>query len=196
MTLAPDTLLFTEPVIGFRAWRLRVGKSTLTPHGLRFTAPPWEPGVNTARCYKSCHVEQRIPVFVKGGPVYPHDPDDAPHNYCQCGLYAFHQLEPRRHETDRRTTMEATFVAVGAIKAWGRIQVHQAGFRAQHAMILALEIPTNEQDRAIAKRAAEHYNVPLLPADLLQLEARQHGQSLPAEAMPVVLWREGVSHER
>ena len=53
---------------------------------------------------------------------------------CMCGLYAL--TDP----ADRRLDFRAD-QAVGAIAAWGDLEVHRTGFRAEHACVTALALP-------------------------------------------------------
>lgn len=89
----------------------------------------WEVGVNTAAC-------------ARGGRHV------APHQDCMCGLYAFHHLHPQLRGEP----------VVGAIAAWGDMEVHRDGFRAQHASVIALA--SNGRG---ARAAAARYGVPLVP---------------------------------
>jgi glycine cleavage system H lipoate-binding protein len=96
---------------------------------------PWSAGVNTARCARgAAHV--------------------APATDCSCGIYAF-------HHPSRRLTCEPF---VGAIAAWGDMEIHRDGFRAQHAVVLAL---AGARTPALTK-AAERYGVPIVPRSALQ----------------------------
>jgi glycine cleavage system H lipoate-binding protein len=98
-----------------------------------------------------------------------------------CGLYAL--TDPGDRRLDFRADQ-----AVGAIAAWGELEVHRTGFRAQHACVTALALPDRagyEQREALA-RAAERYGVPLVAADRLSDEALRHGAPLPDD-----LWTPG-----
>jgi glycine cleavage system H protein len=93
-----------------------------------------------------------------------------------CGLYAL--TDP----ADRRLDFRAD-QAVGAIAAWGDLEVHRSGFRAEHACVTALALPDRagfDQREALA-RAAERYGVPLVAADRLSDEALRHGAPLPED---------------
>ena len=118
-------------------------------------ALPWQPGANRAVCARDVR----------------HAPPVAD---CMCGLYAL--TDP----ADRRLDFRAD-QAVGAIAAWGDLEVHRSGFRAEHACVTALALPDRagfEQREALA-RAAERYGVPLVAADRLSDEALRHGAPLP-----------------
>jgi glycine cleavage system H lipoate-binding protein len=145
---------FLEAVVGFRAWHLD-GDGLLRPW--TFTALPWAPGINRAVCARD--VRHRPPV-----------------GDCMCGLYAL--SDP----SDRRLDFRAD-QAVGAIAAWGDLEVHRSGFRAQEACITALALPdragVDQRDRL--ERAAARYGVPLVAARELSAEGFRHGAPLPEE---------------
>jgi glycine cleavage system H lipoate-binding protein len=148
---------FLQAVVGYRAWHVE-DDGTLRPW--TFTALPWQPGANSAVCARD--VRHAPPV-----------------TDCMCGLYAL--ADP----ADRRLDFRAD-QAVGAIAAWGDMEVHRSGFRAEHACVTALALPARvgfEQREALA-RAAERYGVPLVAADRLSDEALRHGAPLPDELWP------------
>jgi glycine cleavage system H lipoate-binding protein len=151
-----------EAVVGYRAWHIEPD-GQLRPW--TFTALPWQPGVNTAVCARD--VRHAPPV-----------------GDCMCGLYAL--TDP----ADRRLDFRAD-QAVGAIAAWGELEVHRTGFRAEHACVTALALPERagyEQREALA-RAAERYGVPLVAADRLSDEALRHGAALPEDFVaPAPAW--------
>jgi glycine cleavage system H lipoate-binding protein len=137
---------FIEPLIGFRAWHLN-GDGALVPWALS-GAGAWEPGVNTAVCHAG----------------KSHAPPAAD---CMCGLYALaSSRDPRLHGLDGQI--------VGAVAAWGDIELHRTGFRAEHAAVVALAEP--EGGHPAAPRAAARYDVPLVPRDELEITARRFGR--------------------
>lgn len=140
---------FIEPLIGYRAWHLN-RDAELVPWSL-MGAGPWVPGVNTAVCHAGKH-------------------HHAPASKCMCGLYALGSPRDRRlHGLDTQI--------VGAVAAWGDVELHRTGFRAEHAAVVALAIP---QDSALerAQRAADRYEVPLVPRNELELTARAFGRPI------------------
>ena len=148
---------FFAAVVGYRAWHVE-DDGTLRPW--TFSALPWTPGANRAVCARDVR----------------HAPPVAD---CMCGLYAL--TDP----ADRRLDFRAD-QAVGAIAAWGELEVHRTGFRAEHACVTALALPDRagfEQREALA-RAAERYGVPLVAPDRLSDEAQRHGASLPDDFLP------------
>src|SRR3954451_15013960 len=142
---------FVEAVVGYRAWHIEAD-GLLRPW--TFTALPWQPGANRAVCARD--VRHMPPVAD-----------------CMCGLYAL--TDP----ADRRLDFRAD-QAVGAIAAWGDLEVHRTGFRAEQACVTALALPDRAgfEQRAALARAAERYGVPLVAADRLSDEALRHGAPL------------------
>jgi glycine cleavage system H protein len=150
---------FVEAVAGYRAWHIE-DDGLLRPW--TFTALPWQPGANRAVCARDVR----------------HEPPVAD---CMCGLYAL--TDP----SDRRLDFRAD-QAVGAVAAWGDLEVHRTGFRAEQACVTALALPERAgfEQRAALARAAERYGVPLVAPDRLSDEALRHGAPLPDD-----LWTPG-----
>lgn len=149
---APDLI---EAVIGYRQWR----SPGNTLRGL-IEPTPWPPGETmTAACrYAWRKVD--------------HDDVEAPRSDCSCGLYAW-------HDRPLQAVGDANRMVLGAIKAWGRIEVHHGGFRAQHAQIIALA----GAGRRVAWLAGR-YGVPAVPADRLAAFASEHGTPVPDALRP------------
>lgn len=162
MSLAPD---FIQPAAGYRAWRVGQ-RGELLPFGV--TAGPWARGVNEATCER--HFIGWRPTTIHAAP----DPD------CTCGFYALH--DPSDERLDFYTRAGSTHnPAVGAIAAWGDMQVHRTGFRAQFACVIALaEHPRMPRcEREAVRRAAERYGVPFVPWDELRAAALREAAPLP-----------------
>ena len=153
---APD---FVEPIVGYRTWHVMEGELVPWSAG---KAGSWVPGVNTARCL--------------------HEPDRPGHHppvaHCSCGLYALADANDDRLWPDQD--------AVGAVVAWGDVEVHRAGFRAQYATVVALALPANAEPRHEAKlrAAAARYGVPLVPPDRLTDAALEYGRPIAFDAIP------------
>ena len=96
-----------------------------------------------------------------------HDPPGAG---CRCGIYAFHPFgdaaEAFEEDVDAPEPGYARAVGwtiCGVLSAWGRIEVHQEGFRAQRARLEALSCPRTGRARRTtrrSKRSARLYGVP------------------------------------
>ena len=66
----------------------------------------------------------------------------APGNSCQCGLYAYHPGRRSATEVFPDPNLDLySLRASGLVEAWGRVEVHLDGFRAQYARPLALILP-------------------------------------------------------
>jgi hypothetical protein len=146
---------FAFAVAGYRAWQL-------APAGVLFplaipAAPPWEPMVNRARCF--------------GGRC--HDAHEAPGHHCKCGLHALRDPDDER--------LKLGHPAVGAVAAWGEIEVYAAGFRAEYASVIAL---ANTRSRSTGpparlREAARRYGVRLVSLADLEAAAREFALPLP-----------------
>lgn len=96
----------------------------------------------------------------------------APEGGCTCGLYAFHDPPPAPSPG-----------IVGAIKAHGQLESHHAGFRAEHAQIVAL-VHRHARPSRRELRAAARYEVPLVDLGDLAAAASQYGRPLAAGQRP------------
>ena len=119
----------------------------------------WLPGVNTATCWRRHH--------------------QAPSRLCDCGFNALHRLPESDDERHRGTIL-------GAIAAWGQIDVHRRGFRAQHASVIALAEGgvARPPSRRRLLRAAERYSVPLVPSGSLSAVAMGSARPLDPVLLP------------
>ncbi len=167
--LVPDLI---QAVLGYRTWAIDAD-GWLLPFSLAAIAGPWRPGVNHATCH---YAQWR---GTAGGPD-PAPPHAAPDPRCMCGLYAL--LDPR----DRRLPRDDATLALGAVGAWGDIDVHRSGFRAQYATVLALAVPRRAAPhlRRRHERAAERYGVDLVAPDLLEAFGRRHAAPVPLSLLP------------
>jgi hypothetical protein len=106
-------------------------------------------------------------------------PHASPHPDCQCGVYAYHRPGTQTYYGEWLWTE-------GVVTAWGRIEAHRDGLRAEHARIEALaRPPANEPERRRAVDAvAARLGVPLVPRDHLQDVAAEHGAVLPGPLRP------------
>jgi hypothetical protein len=169
VSAAPD---FAFAVAGYRAWQLSPG-GVLFPLALP-AAPPWSPAANRARCF---------------GPGR-HDAHEAPGPQCTCGLHALH------HPDDGR--LKLGHPAVGAIAAWGEVEVYAAGFRAEYASVIALAHQPSRSTGPPAplREAARRYGVRLVSLADLEAEAREFALPLPDEVLPKRDVRSSKSHWR
>lgn len=163
----PDLI---QPVVGYRVWL--ASDESLVSAG--FGDMEWQPGTNEASCDG---YDRSADLFLSRKPRLGVDPHPAPDPGCGCGFYAYHDVPPH----DGRTI-------AGAVAAWGRIQVHHRGFRAEKAQIIALAIPdaaANDPElREQVLQLAARYRCKAVPACDLRTAAREHGIEMPEELRP------------
>jgi hypothetical protein len=72
----------------------------------------------------------------------------------------------------------------GLIAAWGQVEVHYDGFRAQYAKPVAIAIPQGKRDAAIARAVAAEYHLPTVPESELERVAGEFGSVVPEDLRP------------
>jgi hypothetical protein len=147
-------------IYGLRAWTLYTEGSHWRL-GSRSQASIWPVGEPMeARCAGQDLLDEE----------HPHDP---PGPTCGCGIYAYHPFGARAEELAE--CIEAPepgranaigWTVYGVIAAWGRVEVHEQGFRAQSARLAAI-LTAGAWDHSAygdARRAvALEYDVPVVP---------------------------------
>lgn len=118
----------------------------------------WMPGENQASCAVSDH--------------------EAPHPGCGCGFNALHRI-PQGYAGDFGH-------AVGAIAAWGDVDLFRTGFRAEFAAVIALGRPVEPMPghRDRLEHAARFYGVPLVALEQLPHFAAEFARPVAAEHLP------------
>jgi hypothetical protein len=145
------------PIVGFRQWRLIGGvlKSM-------FVAGDWLEAEQHARCYAARH-----------------DDADVPAKECSCGIYAYYDPVPR---TASAATRE---LVAGVVVLWGQLELHATGMRAEHARLVALELPIGPgRKRRDLVAAAERLSVPAVPHRGLRAAASDDGFPLGFRLRP------------
>jgi hypothetical protein len=132
-----DVPLVTGPIYGLRSWRVsgaRGEECLVAPHrGARWPGG----GLMEAHCS-----------------VTPaHDP---PHPGCRCGLHAWH---PTRRSARRACGYRREIP--GILQAWGAVELHAEGFRAQRGRPYALVL-LPRGNAALLERLAAAYEAQLL----------------------------------
>jgi hypothetical protein len=146
-----------EPIVGFRHWRLVGGALNSM-----FSMSAWQTAQMTARCTFG-----------------DHDPAHTPSPDCTCGIYAYYEPCPRT-----ASALSGDLVG-GAVVLWGRVEAHATGVRAEHARIVALDLPRiRARKRKGVTRIAEQLGVRAIPHRQLKAEALTHGASLPTSLRP------------
>jgi hypothetical protein len=180
--VATEVPLFSECVLGYRAWMID-DQDRLWPIADHRVA--WEPGINTARCNCATPGTLAFDWSWRDGRrvLEPHPAHEAPSAECTCGLYSWRR--PRRDWTSDASLARGSRVC-GAVASWGQIQVHATGFRAENACVVSLAYPPGIGVDAMRKleRVAERYRVELVPLDRLEEAASRHGSPLPDSLQP------------
>jgi hypothetical protein len=158
MSAAPD---LTAPVVGFRTWRI-ANRRLVSP----YIPCRWEGHVMRAECYDA----NRGLVRGEGWLDRPHE---SPHPECRCGIYAYHTPGPR-------TYFGESWWCGGLVIAWGHIEVHADGLRAQFARVEALARPADPRVGAAVAEIAGRLGVPLVADDELPALADSLGGTIPA----------------
>ena len=161
---APD---LAAPVIGFRSWRIANGRLQSPYIPCR-----WEGRVMHAECYDANRALLR-------GEGWLAEPHDSPHPDCQCGIYAYHRPGLRSYYGEQ-------WWCEGLVAAWGRIEVHADGLRAEYARVEALAVP-ELGNRALApavEAIGAGLGVPVVPSGELSDLADRLGGPLPQQLRP------------
>src|SRR4051794_33144587 len=108
------------------------------------------------------------------------EPHASPDPRCQCGIYGYFEPGPRSWYGE-------AYWCEGVVTAWGRIEIHRDGFRAEHARVEALAVPDGGFAHAAAAvvQAARTLGVPVVEhGDLGRFAARLGGPGVPPSLMP------------
>jgi hypothetical protein len=118
----------------------------------------------------------------------------APGHSCQCGLYAYHPRRESASEVFFEADLDVHSLGIaGLVEAWGAVEVHRDGFRAQYARPVALILRREHADghlgglvRAIAHA---HRAEVLVMDDPRELEehCRAHGLGMGSATVEELL---------
>lgn len=171
---SPPVHRVEQGVLGFRSWVLK-GHAL---HSMYKTDYRWVVDINEAKCLRSDSHADLIAAH------------DAPHADCQCGLYAFH------NPPDYWGTGE---VVHGAILAWGELEVHRDGFRAQFARPIMFAHVTRQETEGLARNRrmrvdalASEMDLPVVERAELWKAARAQG----ARPVPLSMRPTGLEEHR
>ncbi len=146
-----------DPIVGYRQWRLV--DRTLTS---LFNDTRWEDAQLSARCEEGRH-----------------HPEVVPDHACSCGIYAYYDPCPRTASAVTRDLVG------GAVVVWGRVELHGTGLRAEHAQIVALELPLSlGHKRRCVLEAADRLGVNAVPHRRLRAAAREQGMPVDRALRP------------
>lgn len=187
---APD---LTKKVIGFRRWDLVNAHAADAPQtGALFSTfggQTWGRGVNKATCAACQNVNPFVGHLWGSRPqnYEPPKPCETSPGPCgNCGLYALHAVPGELTQAQGPFERPAAQGVLGVVAAWGKLEVHRNGFRAEFAEIVALgyveawPVPWVAQ----VELAARAYDVPHLPGKELEQYALMVGERVPESLMP------------
>lgn len=160
-----EPLFFTEKILGFRSWQITGGLRSR----LGVIDYKWTTGRNEAECF----ADRCTDITMPRKPLQL--PHTAPDERCNCGFYAWHIPNSQRNTSD-------TALITGAILAWGRIEAHHLGFRAQYAEVIALAPYMNTVG---AGEVAERMGVPLFELPDMLEYAESKGAPLDRKFRPL-----------
>lgn len=172
-------MFYTEPVIGFRAWRANSVRPELHSSVAKEIVWPSEEALE-ARCIDFQFRSMSDDCLLV---------HDAPESQCTCGIHAWYELE----ETTRYAANSKT--VIGAVIAWGKIVVHTSGMRAQYMKPIAFTdwLPSRAEDDYLKTIGAqlpnisrpkllsaveEQYGLPVMPAEELETYVENFGSPL------------------
>jgi hypothetical protein len=176
---AEDTPLVAGKIIGYRFWITKDYAGNLglfSVYALANSPYEWKPRINEAHCRALV-----LPWFKKPH----HNPDHlalhlAPDPDCECGFYALHSIDSSRLQILVSSHQKYNHKYVrGAIAAWGKVQVHREGFRAQYAQIIGFLA-----DDPLSHLFAERYGVGVYKSDDLVVHAQTIGEPLSPSLFP------------
>lgn len=174
--MTPD---LTKKVIGFRQWNATEDAALAATWG----GQVWGRGPNKAKCEPR---RDDMLLFGYGHPQpTPGVCEHAPGPCGNCGLYALHDF-PEALVQDQGPYRHGQASVMGAVAAWGKLEVHRAGFRAEFAEVVALGYceawPAAWVERV--ERCARSYDVPHLPGRELAKYAAMVGEPVPESLYP------------
>lgn len=170
MTDTPDLI---GPVTAYRAWKVSTGWRRPVQQqpkgfvGLQSMALAfvWGRGPQSADCRGINHLwEQK------------HQPHEAPHPDCKCGIYVMHTLddlltEPTQIQAIQRRpsarALDAPPIVAGQVEVWGRTERYERGRRVEWAKVSAL-YRTPLAGECDVEELAERYGVPVLDAPRIE----------------------------
>ncbi len=147
---APDLI---EAVVAFRKWRVVDGRLRSLYEPIFWLEPTQHADCRSGR--------------------YSGHPHEAPHSGCSCGIYASHEPDYRFPTVDYRGVS-------GIVTAWGAIEVHADGLRAEWVQVQALSLYSHwgRRQTDAVKTVAESLGADLIDLYDLEAVAAQYGARL------------------
>jgi hypothetical protein len=170
MLYPPDLI---EPIIGFRKWRISDGPSLWS----EFASSVWRPGVMRAHCLTE---PDKFPHTPRSAPYRAHA-GEAPQQQCRCGIYAWLSLPAMW----ARTAYAEPATVIGAVRAWGRLEVHEDGLRAQFATPACFALPPgcSKRDQRDLSLIAQYFGVRTVSISELEKLAERSAVQAPVSLL-------------
>jgi hypothetical protein len=157
----------TEPVVGFRNWRIFRSGPTAGELSSPYFPVTWHQRVLRAECRRFRSAEDLLQAQ-----------HAAPARACGCGICAYH--------TPTGDFSKVDFQGVsGIVTAWGRIEVDLDGMRVENARVEALGIYSrwSRRQKQAVKVVAGRLGVDLVELEDLGVAASDYGEALPASLL-------------
>lgn len=176
-------------IIGFRRWTIKNGM-LCSPHR---PGHKWQKGINTAQCSESMHPQKKVVSaggfladalnsVLGGHTLMMHtktENAEIPHKDCTCGLYAYRGYEHLFGNNSKEI--------IGAVLMWGRIEVHESGFRSEKALpVLLVDNPNNKAQPKLSEIAIA-YQMQIIKPENLAAKAKQIGHVYSDEEWKIIL---------
>ncbi len=146
----PETKLYIEPFLGYRAWEGRVddGMGKL----FSWIKEPFWPLDAPIEAYCAYGPEWHL-----GNPSR----EPAPAPGCECGIHAWNTPKTLIHYARR---LSRYGLVCGEVYLWGTVIVHEHGWRAQFARPTAIYVPPDPKPNVVPRleAIARDYRVPLV----------------------------------
>ena len=172
--MSVETPLVAGAIYGVRTWGFHWKRGQLVLSAA-YQKTAWSPGTEPTKA--AC-----VGPYAAG--------HDAPSPGCSCGIYAIHPHRAPDWDGLVSTWSDGEPLLLGMIEAWGRVELHADGFRAEFARpnaIVSLPIAAHEDaERAAAALGIACWNVADLEELVLKCEARGLGmeESVVDELVP------------
>lgn len=140
----------SEPVLGWRIWRVRDDRLCAVVWGTE-----WAP---RERFEAACE-DAPSPFWANERRPAPHR---APGRACECGVYAFRDRADA--ELLAREKVDHDVIALGRVSLWGRVLVAERGYRGRYAYPYDLVLLGGQEDLARRLRSLYAVDVECAPA--------------------------------
>lgn len=155
--------VFSKKVLGYRNFVLNeFGELCSCGVGSHIK---WMPGENKARCISNNPFQKSEHV--------------APNKHCQCGLYCVHTC-------DQLWGGYSSNSICAAVTGWGKIEVHNGGFRSEYAEVVLLARDSTRGPIVAEQisKSSKLYKVGVVDITELIDKSKEFGDSLPDNVIP------------